>query len=152
MAAGEEIRIVITGTQFAPGTMAEGAGGIPEPVITEQEVQACFYKKGEAYYLLYEEQPEGYPDVLKTRVKYKGSMLEVDRKGPMANSMTFEMNKVYRTEYKTPFGVLMLDVATKSLDAENSGAEDWPDIRVCYHLKNEDEILGEYELSIKRKH
>lgn len=169
MASGTEFRLRIKGIQYPPRSMAD-------PSVTVQEVMASHFYKQDAHYLFYEEQPEGYEQVWKTRVKRRGALLEIHRQGPLGNSMIFEPGKTYRTEYATPFGTLMLDVVTRSVEvmppgdaeeycaeraaesaigraAESAAAGEeraWQDVKIVYTLENQGETLGEYELYIER--
>lgn len=147
-----------------------------EPAVTVQEVDASYFYQRDAHYLFYAECPEGSGQALRTRVKRRGTLLEIHRQGPFGNSMVFEPGKAYRTEYATPFGTLPLDVVTRSVevmppgDAEEYGAGNgagygtengagnapvgeervWQDVRIVYTLEYQGESLGEYELYIER--
>lgn len=146
MAAGQKIHITITGTQYPPQ-----AGEADEPVITIQEAEAEYFQKGDSNYLFYEEQPEGFPVPLKTRIKRKGETLEIHRQGPGGSTMFFVPGKTYRTEYYTPYGMLLLDIVTDKLTI-GSGAENaWAETVVEYGLYNEGELLGNYRIVIEQK-
>lgn len=158
MAAGREIRVRIRGIQYDN----------PEPVETVQEVQASYFFRAGAHYLLYEEQPEGFDQVIKTRVKRRGEYLEVNRQGSMGGSMVFKPGKTFRTEYATPFGILLLDIVTETVeivpepvdgvengsrsraDVPDDDAGNWQNVKIKYSLINQGETLGEYELYIER--
>ena len=64
--------------------------------------------------------------------------------------MIFESGKPYRTEYATPFGLLMLDIITKSVERfpVEECSEGWPGVKIVYTLENEGQAVGEYELVI----
>lgn len=152
MAGGRECCLVITGMQYLPE--------YAEPIVTVQEVRAEYFFRNGSHYLFYEEQPEGSRDVLKTRVKRKGGTVELCRQGSMGSNMVFEAGKRYRTEYPTPFGVLLLDIVTEAVETEDSAralSEDgsgekesgWPDVRIRYLMENGETVMGEYELSIR---
>lgn len=163
---GKPCRLIVTGLQYPlrPQGPERVFAVEDEPLITVQEVEARYFQKEESHYLFYEEQPEGYPAILKTRVKRKGSKVEIQRRGPMGGSMVFEAGKCCRTEYGTPFGVLLLDIVTHSVEIEGCGAEqegfengeteedcgDWPDVKIRYSLEDQGELLGEYELRIQK--
>lgn len=152
MAAGREIRLRIRGIQYLARDM------------TVQEVTASYFFRAGAHYLLYEEQPEGFEQPFKTRVKRRGKHLEIDRQGLMGSNMVFEPGKTWRTEYATPFGRLPLDIVTETLEVmpeessvESAGAEmpdddagTWKNVKIRYILMNQGETLGEYELYIER--
>ena len=158
MAAGREIRVRIRGIQY----------GNSEFLETVQEVGASYFFRAGAHYLLYEEQPEGFEQIFKTRVKRRGQRLEINRQGPMGSSMVFEPGKTFRTEYATPFGMLLLDIVTETVevmpepvdsvedgsrsrtDVPDDDAGNWQNVKLKYTLFNQGETLGEYELYIER--
>lgn len=156
MAAGREIRLRIRGIQYDNF----------EPVETVQEVQASYFCRAGAHYLLYEEQPEGFERIFKTRVKRRGQRLEINRQGPMGSCMVFEPGKTFRTEYATPFGTLLLDIVTEAVEIMAAGGSripandrinrtdndsgNWQNVKIQYTLMNQGEALGEYELYLER--
>ncbi|MCM1102455.1 MAG: DUF1934 domain-containing protein [Clostridium sp.] len=147
MGAGKACVVTVTGTHYPP--QDEG-----QPIVTAQEAQAEFFAKGESRYLFYEEQPEGYPQPLKTRVKQKGNSVEIHRKSAAGLSpesrMVFEPGMEYRTEYATPLGMLLLDIVTETVETDETSVrgQDWPDVRIVYRLMDGKASLGRYELSI----
>ncbi len=167
--ASEEVWLRIRGEWYPPrgtagsdtqaqGTAADGAGRsvqeASEPVVTVQEVKAtCYYKAG-AYYIFYEEQPEGQEQPLKVRIKRRERLMEIHRQGEMGSRMVFEPGKSYRTDYATPFGSLPLDIETHSVELLTAESleerESWQDVKIRYRLSNQGEALGEYELSIEK--
>lgn len=156
MGRGQKLRLAITGIQYPPGAENgnhETDPGTLEPAVTVQEVDAEYFCRGGSHYLFYEEHLEGYPELMRTRVKQKGQRLEVHRQGTVGYSMSFEAGKTYRTEYATPYGVVLLDIITKSVEVQSMGEhmEGWPDVRIKYSLENEGQTLGEYELVIDKK-
>lgn len=146
MAAGQKIQIIITGTQYPVQTDVT-----EEPLVTVQETEAEYFQKGESHYLFYAEQPEGFPAPLKTRIKRKGDTLEIYRQGPGGSTMFFAPGKIYRTEYYTPYGMLLLDIKTEKLIAKDVEEGNWPEVVVEYALYNEEEILGNYRIVIEQK-
>ena len=146
MAAGQKISITITGTQYSAQ-----AGEADEPVITVQETEAEYFQKGESNYLFYEEQPEGFPAPLKTRIKRKGETLEIHRQGPGGSTMFFAPGQTYRTEYHTPYGMLLLDIVTDKLTVGNSGESAWAETTVEYVLYSDGEVLSNYRIVIEQK-
>lgn len=157
MAGGKACRLCITGLQYPPGAQTE-------PVVTVQELCAEYFYRNGSHYLFYEEQPEGCPATLKTRVKRRGGRVEICRQGIMGNNLVFEAGRQYRTEYSTPFGTLLLDIVTESVEVEEDkcdsdvprdglgeGANGWPDVKIRYLLENQGEVVGEYELSIRKQ-
>lgn len=150
MGAEAQIALMITGTQYPPQSEAADSERQPEPAVTIQEVSASCFRKGEAWYLFYEEQPEGYPEPLRTRVKCKGKTVEINRQGPLGHIMNFQEGKTYRTEYATPYGTLLLDIETESVECVENG-EDLDKIYIGYALHQQGQTLGRYELSIEKR-
>ncbi|MCM1113689.1 MAG: DUF1934 domain-containing protein [Muribaculum sp.] len=159
---GRPCRLTVTGLQYPPRTqgLERAFPADAEPLTTVQEVEARYFQKGGSHYLFYEEQPEGYPEILKTRVKLKGNRVEIQRRGTMGNSMVFEAGKRYQTEYGTPFGTLLLEIVTHSVEIGKCGfpaeqaapeAVEWPGVKIRYGLEERGEPLGEYELRIERR-
>ncbi|MBR1853905.1 MAG: DUF1934 domain-containing protein [Lachnospiraceae bacterium] len=132
----ETVKLKITGTQYPAG------GG--EPVTTVQETEASFFRKGEACYWLYEEVIEGLAKPVRARIKHKGDVLELVRH---SGNMVFDAKLPYRAEYRTPFGIMLLDIVTKSVERMDT-ADGYAEIKVCYLLENEGQAVGEYELYI----
>lgn len=159
---GKPCRLTVTGLQYPLWTQGtkRAFSADAEPTATVQEVEARYFQKGGSRYLFYEEQPEGYPEILQTRVKLKEDKVEIQRRGKMGCSMVFETGKRYRTEYGTPFGTLLLDIVTHSVEVGGCGipaeqtapeAGEWPDVKIRYGLEEQGEPLGEYELRIERR-
>ncbi len=147
MAAGQKITICITGVQTAP--FAEAG------LTTKQLVEAEYYQRGDSGYLFYEEWQEGFANPWKTRIKQKGDTLEIHRQGPGGSTMYFEPGISYRTEYHTPYGVVLLDIVTTVLQVEKvqSGEEEsrWQKVTVEYDLENAGEKMGHYLITIEQK-
>ena len=113
-------------------------------------LEASFYQRGGAFYWLYDEELEGHPHPWHTRVKYKGNVLEVTRRGEKkaASMLLFEAGKTYRTEYPTPFGSLLLDVVTESVEFIAGRAETM-ELKISYILEYDGRPMGKYELIIR---
>lgn len=92
-----------------------------ETVTKLSAAAECFEKNG-ALYILYEESAED-GSVVKTRIKLKGHILEVTRKGTMNTCMIFENGKEHMTEYTTPFGILQMGILTHSVETNRSDNE-----------------------------
>lgn len=153
MAAGQKITICITGIQST--SLAETNADGEEAITTIQEVEAEYYQKGDVHYLFYAEQQEGFPAPWRTRVKQKGNTLEIYRQGPGGSTMYFAPGTPYRTEYFTPYGVMLLDIVTTAVtvsgDCSEAESKDrWPTVTIEYTLQNEGEVLAYYHLTIEQ--
>lgn len=136
---GEVIQLKIIGTQYPAG------GG--EPVTTVQETEASFFRKGETCYWLYEEVIEGISKSVRAMIKQKGERLELVRH---SGNMIFDTKLPYCAEYRTPFGIMLLDIVTKSVERTDT-TDGKAEVKVCYLLENEGQAVGEYELYICEK-
>ncbi len=143
MASGQKIQITITGIQYPVGSNED------EAVTTVQEVEAEYFHKGDSHYLFYVEQLEGFPATLRTRIKLKKQTLEIHRQGPGGSTMFFAPGQSCRTEYPTPYGVLLLDIVTASVDVEQISEGGWPRVTIEYVLQNDGEDMAHYKLSIE---
>lgn len=142
MASGQKIQITITGVQYPVGA------GEDEAVTSVQQVEAEFFQKGSSRYLFYMEHPEGFPAPVRTRIKLKEGTLEIHRQGPGGSTMFFAPGQSYRTEYPTPYGVLIMDIVTAALDVKETTAEGWPTVLIEYILQNDGEDMARYKLTI----
>ncbi|MBO5521787.1 MAG: DUF1934 domain-containing protein [Eubacterium sp.] len=133
---GKKIQLRITGIHHP-------AGG-EEPVTTVQETEALFFEKGETSYWFYEEKIAGMAQPVRARIKHKGDVLELVRH---SGNMVFDQKMPYRAEYRTPFGTMLLDIVTRSVERSVTAGGD-VQVKVCYMLENEGQAVGEYELFI----
>lgn len=145
MASGQKINITITGIQYPVGA------GEDEAVTTIQKVEAELFARDKSLYLFYMEHPEGFPAPVRTRIKLKEGTLEIHRQGPGGSTMFFAPGQCYRTEYPTPYGVLLLDIVTKSVEVEHLLEGEWPRVTIEYVLQNDGEDMARYKLSIENK-
>lgn len=145
MASGQKINITITGIQYPVGA------GEDEAVTTIQKVEAELFARDKSLYLFYMEHPEGFPAPVRTRIKLKEGTLEIHRQGPGGSTMFFAPGQCYRTEYPTPYGVLLLDIVTKSVEVKHLLEGEWPRVTIEYVLQNDGEDMARYKLSLENK-
>lgn len=145
MASGQKIQITITGVQYPVGADEE------EAVTTVQKVEAEYFQKGSSFYLFYVEHPEGFPAPVRTRIKLKEGTLEIHRQGPGGSTMVFAPGQSYRTEYPTPYGVLIMDIVTTALNVEPGAVGEWPAVAIEYVLQNDGEDMARYKLTIRHE-
>lgn len=74
---------------------------------TEQEFSvACYYKRNNSHYVLYEETEGGKST--QNVIKFRDGMLELTKKGYVNTRMLFETGKQNLSDYATPFGMMRL--------------------------------------------
>lgn len=74
-----------------------------------------YYKKGEKHYLLYEDTSEDGTTV-KCRIKVSEKELELQKRDSLNTRLLFIPGEEYFTNYETPYGSLLVGVATQSLE------------------------------------
>ncbi|MEF9941414.1 MAG: DUF1934 domain-containing protein [Lachnospiraceae bacterium] len=80
---------------------------------------ANYFFKNETHYVLYDEVAEGIPGITKNTIKITGNQkLEIIKRGVTTSHMTFETGEKSLTDYKTPFGTLLVGVTTKTLSLD----------------------------------
>ena len=77
-----------------------------------------YYFRNGTHYLLYEETMEGFTQTTQNLVKIRADFMEVRKKGTIHTTMTFEKGKKNTTLYKTPFGMLEMELDTKQVVLE----------------------------------
>lgn len=106
----KEIMVKIKGHQ-----VSETSGEDSMEFVTE----AKLYEKGEAMYLIYDESElSGIPGC-KTRLKLKGTQVQMKRigqNGSIGHEIHFEKGKRYTGFYETPFGPIEMEVLTNKLE------------------------------------
>ncbi len=100
----KEIMLKIKGMQKYPT-------GEKEENVTE--VPAEYFLRNNSHYVQFEECMEGFTASSKCLLKLKGDCVELTKKGLVQSHMVFEEGKLHMTEYRTPFGLMMLGVKTK---------------------------------------
>lgn len=136
----KEVVIKIKGLQKYP----EG-----ERVETITEATGEYYFRNGSHYVKFEEEVEGFTEVSKCLLKAKEGYVEMTKKGLVDSHMIFEKEKCHRTQYKTPFGVIMMGMNTRHvhmMEEENALA-----IQVEYGLEAEEEHMADCNIRIMVK-
>ncbi len=81
-------------------------------LITEGE----FYKKNDAYYLVYDETEISGMQGTTTTLKIKENQVDLKRLGSNSSTMEFQKNKRHKSHYKTPYGSMVMEMLTKNVD------------------------------------
>ena len=133
----KDITIKIKGKQTYPGG---------ECVETVTETAGEYYMRNGSHYVMYEEQEAGFTQSSKCMLKVYTQGVELTKKGLLQSKMVFEEGKQHMTEYRTPFGVFMLEVQTgrvSVLEEENSLT-----VRLEYSLGNNEEPMADCDITI----
>ncbi|MDK2804176.1 MAG: hypothetical protein PWR23_1180 [Peptostreptococcaceae bacterium] len=84
--------------------------------VIELITEGKFYQKSDAYYLVYDESEISGMQGTTTTLKIKDNQVVLRRLGSNSSTMEFEKNKRHRTQYKTPYGSMTMEMLTKSVD------------------------------------
>ncbi len=128
----ENVRLTITGLQSETDS------------TTQTSTRARYFSKNGSCYLLYEESLEGFSKPFHSRIKIKPGIVELQRQG--AAHMVFEEGKNHVTNYRTPYGDLLLEISTKKVEVEEKA--EYIRVFVEYTLEAQGAPLSDYKLEI----
>ncbi len=83
--------------------------------VIELMVGGEYYFRNGMHYLVYDEVMEGFTESTQNFVKIRPDFMQVRKKGTVNVTMKFEKGKKNTTLYKTPFGMLEMEMDTKSV-------------------------------------
>lgn len=74
-----------------------------------------YYMKNGKHYILYDEIEEDSRAVIKNTIKIRPDGMDVIKKGNTSTHMVFEKNKKNLSSYMTPFGEMVVGIATNDI-------------------------------------
>lgn len=95
----KDVMISIRGIQFDNGQDGEKIESIQ---------MGEYYNKNNTHYILFDEVIEGMDDPVKSIIKFKKGEMHLNKKGPINVTMDFLENKKTLTDYRTPFGSIVI--------------------------------------------
>lgn len=107
---------------------------------------AEYFKKNDSHYVIYEEATEGFRDTTKNIIKWNGETLELTKRGLVNVHMIFEEKKKNMTDYRTPFGSILIGIDTKQIQV--SETEERISVDVDYALGINYEHLADCKISM----
>ncbi|WP_425446247.1 DUF1934 domain-containing protein [Dethiothermospora halolimnae] len=107
-----------------------------------------FYKKNDIYYIVYDESELSGMEGSTTTLKIEGSKISMKRFGNNNSKLTFEQGKKHRTSYQTPYGNMLMEVVTRTVDLDISD-KGKGNINLDYRLSIGGEVESRNRLSIK---
>ena len=105
------------------------------------------HRRGEKIYLQFKEVLAEEMDAVPTLLIVENSGVRLHRKGDVGGDMFFVAGKRTAVAYRTPMGMLDLEIDTKRADVFIS--EDTLEIELKYNLITNEEILSEIEMNIR---
>lgn len=133
-----EVLLALKGLQFAVDE--EGAQALE--TITPAE----YYKKNDSHYVVYDEVTEGFQDTTKNIIKFKGSHMELTKRGLVNVHMVFEEKKKNMTSYATPFGNILIGIDTDEVVVRED--RDQIKVNVAYTLEANYEHMADCKIEM----
>ena len=131
----KEVSIKIKGVQQYP----EG-----EKLETVTEVPAEYYLRNDTQFVIYEESEAGFTENSKCMLKIREDSVELTKKGLIQSHMVFQKGKLHMTEYRTPFGMVLLGVNTKHIRIQKE--ENSLTIQIAYALEADGAPMAECDI------
>ncbi|MDO4473275.1 MAG: DUF1934 domain-containing protein [Eubacteriales bacterium] len=108
---------------------------------------ATYYLRNGKHYVVYDEVVEGMPGAIKNTVKLTGdTKFEIIKTGLTNSRMVFEKDKIYVSNYETPFGEMLVGTHTKDITAEIG--EESINVSISYALDINGEPLSDCEIKV----
>ena len=104
----KEVMISIRGIQFENGQDGEKIESIQ---------MGEYYNKNNTHYILFDEIIEGM-EAVKSMIKFKKGEMHLNKKGPINVTMDFLENKKTLTDYRTPFGSIVIGLEATNVNFE----------------------------------
>jgi len=134
----KEVKLRIKGKQ----TNVDGEENIIE-LVTEGK----FYKKDQAYYLIYDETEISGMEGSTTTLKIEEDKISMKRFGNNNSKLVFQKGKKHKTEYETLYGDMDVEITTNKMDINVTDLGKG-NINLIYRLNISDTIESSNHLSI----
>lgn len=125
-------------------------GSGDEQEITRNRVKGDLLTKGKTTYLKYEELTEEEESV-RNVVKLTGDEVTIIRNGPVSMHQQFREGMTTEGHYGTPFGTMMMETATETVEYEWHSQTGTGKIMLVYLLKLQGNDLGRVALTFTIK-
>lgn len=134
----KDVLLSIKGLQF---------NGATDTSDIETVTPAQYYNRNGHHYVVFDEASEGYQDITKSVIKWNGDSLDLTKKGAFNTHMVFEKNKKSVTDYRTPFGSILIGIDTKNISVEEEDKQ--IRLNVDYSLDVNYEFLADCRISME---
>lgn len=143
----KEVLLSISGLHNDVNDIQE-VDGQEEPI--EVITPATYYFKNGKHYIIYEEVVEGVPGVIKNKIRItENDKIEIMKNGVTNTHMIFEKDKINLTEYRTPYGEMLIGTQTNRMDV--SVEESRIGVEVAYTLDINQEKVADCNIVINIK-
>lgn len=133
----KEVMVSISGLQ-------QGENMPDEPI--EVFTPGTYYYKNSRHYVLFEEMLEGSSDITKSTLIFAEKNASLKRTGGSIVQMVFDKNNKTVSNYSTPYGNLVIGVATNELCLNES--EDKISLSIDYALDVNYQFLADCKLKV----
>lgn len=134
----KDVMLSIRGMQFDQG---------PDSEEIETIQWGQYYKKNDTHYIIYEELMEGFKEPVHNTIKFKEHEMNLTKRGLLNVYMVFEENKKNLTNYRTPYGTLLIGLDTSRVAFTEK--EDEISLNIDYSLDVNYEYLADCKIEIK---
>ncbi len=132
----KEVLVSISGLQFIN----------EDKEAVEMITVGDYYKRGSRHYVMFDEAMEGFSGSTRNMIKFNEHMVDITKKGITNVHMVFEEKQKNMTYYDTPFGNLLIGLATSKVDVKEE--ENSIDINIDYSLDINYEFVSDCKISI----
>lgn len=108
---------------------------------------AQYYFKNGKHYVFYDETVEGSKEVVRNVIKFDEQEVEVNKKGIFQVQLLFEKKKQNLSNYRTPYGLLVIGTDTQKIGLTEEERE--IDLKIEYDLEVNYQHLAECCIEIK---
>lgn len=137
----KDVLITISGLHYGVDDGLEAED--PIEIITP----ASYYWKNNKHFIVYDEVVEGMSGTIKNTIKITGdNKFEIIKNGLTHSRMVFEKDKMYMTNYETPYGEMLVGTYTK--DIVTRVEEDNIDVDISYALDVNGEPLSNCKIKV----
>ena len=134
----KDVMVSIHGLQFDQG---------PDSEEIETIQWGQYYKKNGTHYVIYDELMEGFKEPVRNTIKFKEHEMNLTKHGLLNVYMVFEENKKNMTNYRTPYGTLLIGLDTSKVSLSEKEEEIKLDVE--YSLDVNYEYLADCKIEIK---
>ena len=105
-----------------------------------------YFMKNGKHYILYDEIVEDSREIIKNTIKIHPDGMDVIKKGSTSTHMVFEKNKKNLSSYMTPFGEMIVGIATNDISIEEE--ENLLKVNVEYSLDINYEHVSDCNITV----
>lgn len=108
----KDVLLSIRGLQF---------DGVSDGGDVETVTPAEYYRRNDSHYVVYKEAAEGFSDLTNNIIKWNDRAVDLTKRGLVNAHLKFEKNKKSITDYRTPFGNILIGIDTKDITMKEDG-------------------------------